>query len=71
MKDGFKAKKEARAKYDKVLSQYIKEQKAHKDKKTEGEEKKPAGKTLAVVPKKVDPKATAATTKPDPKKASP
>jgi len=70
LKDGFKAKKEARAKYDKVLSQYIKEQKAHKDKKAEGDEKKPDTKPVAVVPKKPDTKAPA-TGKGAPKQASP
>jgi superfamily I DNA and/or RNA helicase len=51
-KDGFKAKKEARAKYEKVLSQYIKERKALHAKK-EGEAK-PAveEKKVAVVEKK-------------------
>lgn len=42
-KEGFKAKREARAKYDKVLSQYIKERKAlhaKKDEKPVVEEKK-------------------------------
>lgn len=48
-KDSFKAKKEARAKYDKVLSQYIKERKALHAKK---DEKPVEEKKTAVVEKK-------------------
>jgi small subunit ribosomal protein S6e len=59
--DAFKAKKELKVKYDKVLSQYIKERKALHTKKEEVHEEK------KVEVKKVAP----ATTKAAPKQASP
>jgi small subunit ribosomal protein S6e len=69
-KEGFKAKKEARAKYEKVLSQYIKERKALHAKKDEtvkpAEEKK-----AAVVEKKAPATATKGTKKAEPVKKAP
>jgi len=67
LKNGFKAKKDAKVKYDKVLSQYIKERKAihaKKDEKAPVEEKK-----APVVAKKVEKKVEAK--KEAPKQAAP
>jgi len=64
-KDGFKAKKEARAKYDKVLSQYIKERKALHAKKDE----KPVEEKKAPVP--VETKKAAGSAKKGENKAAP
>lgn len=70
--EAFKAKKDARAKYEKVLSQYIKERKAlhHKhDEKEEAAKPKVEAKKAPVAGGKVDPKAKAAPHKAEEKKA--
>jgi len=71
-KEGFKAKKEARAKYEKVLSQYIKERKALHAKKDETKPAEETKKVAVAVEKKAPVKGTKDTKKAEPvKKAAP
>jgi len=69
--EAFKAKKDLRAKYEKVLSQYIKERKALHHKQDEKEEaaKPKVEAKKAPVAGKADPKGKAAPTKVEEKKA--
>jgi len=63
----YKSGKEEKAKYDKVLSKYIKEQKAHHDAAKKGKEEEVKPKEV----KEAQPKSKVAATKAaDPKKAA-